>query len=91
MSNTTTTLFFVPLCCCVRGLLLLLCMLVRLSARLNRGRMATALPELRAVAARDRLQIEFPAGWLAEHPLTLADLEEEVDALRGLGVQLKCG
>ena len=68
-----------------------LCMLVRLSARLNRGRMATALPELRAVAARDRLQIEFPAGWLAEHPLTLADLEEEVDALRGLGVQLKCG
>jgi exopolyphosphatase/guanosine-5'-triphosphate,3'-diphosphate pyrophosphatase len=68
-----------------------LCMLVRLSARLNRGRMATALPELRAVAARDRLQIEFPAGWLAEHPLTQADLEEEVDALRGLGVQLKCG
>jgi len=72
-------------------LALRLCLLVRVAARLNRARSSLPLPAMQVVAARDRLQIDFASGWLDAHPLTKADLEDEVEALKAVGVQLKFG
>jgi exopolyphosphatase / guanosine-5'-triphosphate,3'-diphosphate pyrophosphatase len=56
-------------------LLLRLALLLRLSVRLHRSRVAPPLPE---VTVTDRgLMLQFPDGWLDAHPLTRADLEDE--------------
>jgi exopolyphosphatase/guanosine-5'-triphosphate,3'-diphosphate pyrophosphatase len=35
------------------------------------------------------LELEFPKEWLDTHPLTAADLEQEVDYLKGVGFKLR--
>lgn len=66
-----------------------LIVLLRLAVLLHRGRSPVALPSI-ALRARGRsLQIEFPKGWLEEHPLTAADLEREIDSLKTVGFKLK--
>jgi len=35
------------------------------------------------------LSLRFPRHWLEEHPLTLADLEQEQDYFRAGGYELK--
>ena len=57
-------------------------MLLRLAVLLHRGRSPTALPSIELTATPRSLEVRFPARWLKEHPLTSADLQQEVDYLR---------
>ena len=64
-----------------------LCVLFRLAVKLNRGRDATRPPFVLKVK-RERLKLHFPEGWLEQHPLTAAALEEESRYLQGAGFEL---
>lgn len=59
-----------------------LCILVRLGVLLQHARNLEPPPaELRVEASANALSIRFPAGWLEQRPLTLADLENEREYL----------
>jgi exopolyphosphatase/guanosine-5'-triphosphate,3'-diphosphate pyrophosphatase len=66
-----------------------LIVLMRLAVLLNRGRSATALPPIELAARSRSLEIRFPARWLREHPLTMADLQQEADYLRAVGFRFR--
>lgn len=66
-----------------------LIVLLRLAVLLHRGRSPNALPAIELRAKGRSLEIAFPKGWLDEHPLTAADLENEVDHLKAIGFKLK--
>ena len=66
-----------------------LAVLLRLAARLHRSRSPRSLPELRLFVRKRELRMEFATGWLDEHPLSRADLEEEANQLAQLGVELR--
>jgi exopolyphosphatase/guanosine-5'-triphosphate,3'-diphosphate pyrophosphatase len=65
-----------------------LCVLLRLSGRLHRGRRARAVPTLRLSVKKNRIELRFPRGWLSRHPLTRADLADERVRLQPLGFEL---
>lgn len=65
-----------------------LCLLLRLAARLHHARSDAPLPGLVLEGADQQLALRFPEGWLAEHPLTQADLEQEQEYFAGAGVTL---
>lgn len=64
-------------------------LILRLAVRLHRARGATQLPDLRLEVARGEARLRFPEQWLAEHPLTQADLEDEATVLAPLGFELR--
>lgn len=67
-----------------------LSIVLRLAVLLHRGRSAQPLPRI-AVAVRPErreLALRFPAKWLAAHPLTRLDLEQEAEYLRASDVSL---
>jgi exopolyphosphatase/guanosine-5'-triphosphate,3'-diphosphate pyrophosphatase len=66
-----------------------LIVLLRLAVLLHRGRSSTALPPLELSATTRSLEMRFPPGWLRDHPLTSADLQQEVDYLRLSGFRLR--
>jgi exopolyphosphatase/guanosine-5'-triphosphate,3'-diphosphate pyrophosphatase len=66
-----------------------LIVLLRLAVLLHRGRSPTALPAIELKATPRSLEMEFPARWLKEHPLTSADLQQETDYLRASGFRLR--
>lgn len=66
-----------------------LCILLRLAARLNRSRSPKPQPDYHLLVRSDGLEIRFPNAWLDEHPLTLADLEEESRILQPAGLILR--
>ena len=68
---------------------LYLIVLLRLAVLLHRGRSSTALPQIDLVAMPRSLEARFPPRWLDDHPLTLADLLQEVDYLRAVGFRLR--
>jgi exopolyphosphatase/guanosine-5'-triphosphate,3'-diphosphate pyrophosphatase len=68
---------------------LYLIVLLRLAVLLHRGRSPTALPQIDLAASARSLEVRFPARWLAEHPLTSADLQQEIDYLRTAGFRLR--
>jgi exopolyphosphatase/guanosine-5'-triphosphate,3'-diphosphate pyrophosphatase len=63
--------------------------LLRLSVLLQRGRSAVALPNIELTARGRTLEMRFPARWLKEHPLTVADLQMEIDYLKAPGIRLR--
>ncbi len=64
--------------------------LLRLGVLLNRGRMPIKLPALRIrVDAQQAMTLEISGHWLEHHPLTAADLEQEVELLATAGYQLR--
>ncbi len=65
-----------------------LCVLLRVSVRLHRGRRARALPHLQLSVKKNRLELKFPRGWLDKHPLTRADLDDEKTRLHPVGFVL---
>ncbi len=67
----------------------LLIVLLRLAVVLHRGRSANALPNIKLQARTRALEMEFPSRWLEDHPLTLADLEQEAEFLKAVGFKLK--
>lgn len=68
--------------------LLRLALLLRIAALLHHGRYDTELPKIRAKAGDVSLSLQFPEGWLDEHPLTRADIEQEQEFFRAAGYEL---
>lgn len=66
-----------------------LIVLLRLAVLLHRGRSPTALPNIDLAATPRSLEVRFPGRWLKEHPLTSADLQQEVQYLRASGFRLR--
>jgi exopolyphosphatase / guanosine-5'-triphosphate,3'-diphosphate pyrophosphatase len=66
-----------------------LILLLRLAVLLHRGRSATALPPIELSVTPRSVEIRFPSRWLRDHPLTSADLQQEVDYLRAAGYRLR--
>jgi exopolyphosphatase / guanosine-5'-triphosphate,3'-diphosphate pyrophosphatase len=64
-------------------------LLLRLAVLLNRGRSSVALPDIRLSARADSLEMRFPPGWLDDHPLTVADLQAEIENLKTVGFRLR--
>jgi exopolyphosphatase/guanosine-5'-triphosphate,3'-diphosphate pyrophosphatase len=65
-----------------------LIVILRLAVLLHRGRSSAALPRIELQAKGRTLEISFPNGWLEANPLTAADLELEVEYLRGNDLRL---
>ena len=66
-----------------------LIVILRIAVLLHRGRSAVSLPKITLSAKGRNLDITFPRGWIDEHPLTAADLDNEVDYLKGCGLKLR--
>jgi len=64
-------------------------LLLRLSVLLHRGRSTVGLPPLKLTPRADSLEIRFPPGWLDDHPLTVADLQSEIEHLKSVGFRLR--
>jgi exopolyphosphatase/guanosine-5'-triphosphate,3'-diphosphate pyrophosphatase len=73
----------------LRGPIRRLTALLRLAALLERARTTEALPLLRLVAEDRTLRLSLPSGWLDQHPLTRADLEQERDYFKILDLKLQ--
>ena len=65
------------------------CVLLRLAVVLNRSRADDFLPGVAALAQGEVLSVAFPPGWLDEHPLTRADLEQEQAYLAAADIALR--
>lgn len=63
--------------------------LLRLAVLLHRGRDNAGPPQIRLQCRSDGITVGLPAGWLADHPLTLADLHNEKKRLRRAGMRLE--
>jgi len=66
-----------------------LIVILRLAVLLHRGRGPRSLPEIDLKARGRTLDLGFPRGWLDAHPLTAADLEQEIEYLRAAGFRLR--
>jgi exopolyphosphatase/guanosine-5'-triphosphate,3'-diphosphate pyrophosphatase len=64
-------------------------LLLRLAVLLHRGRSSVALPDIKLTARPDALEMRFPPGWLDDHPLTVADLQIEIEQLKSVGFRLR--
>lgn len=62
--------------------------LLRLAALLERPRTTEALPPLHLEVEDKTLRLDLPENWLAQHPLTRADLEQERDYFKILDLKL---
>ncbi len=68
-----------------------LAIILRLAVKLHRARSRLPLPEV-SVSVRDTaMKVQFPSGWLEQHPLTAADLSREGDYLHGIGFRASYG
>lgn len=63
--------------------------LLRLSTLMHRGRGASHKPPLRITVGASTIKIDFPADWLAQHPLTEAEIEREAEYLEAAGFTLQ--
>ena len=66
-----------------------LCILLRLAVLLHRSHSDMTQPALQFKASDKTLKLVFADGWLAEHPLTEADLAQETAYLQAAKFQLK--
>jgi exopolyphosphatase/guanosine-5'-triphosphate,3'-diphosphate pyrophosphatase len=71
-----------------RRVVLRLCLLLRLAVLLARGRAESALPRVEIEAHENGYALSFPAGWLADRPLVVADLEQERQRLAEAGFEI---
>jgi len=63
--------------------------ILRLAALLHRDR-STSLPsEWSAHADGQQIKLTFGDQWLDSHPLTAADLSQERQSLKSIGIKLK--
>jgi exopolyphosphatase / guanosine-5'-triphosphate,3'-diphosphate pyrophosphatase len=68
-----------------------LMLLLRMAVLLHRSHDPEPLPAVELRVADDRLRLLLPAGWLASHPLTRADLDAEREFLADVGFRLTVG
>lgn len=66
-----------------------LCVLLRLAVLIHRGRSASAKPNPVLSAENGNLSVCFPDQWLADHPLTRLELEEEAERWRQAGILIE--
>jgi exopolyphosphatase/guanosine-5'-triphosphate,3'-diphosphate pyrophosphatase len=66
-----------------------LVVLLRLAVLLHRGRSDATRPKIGLVAKPRALELNFPARWLADHPLTAADLQQEIEFLKAHDFRLR--
>ena len=66
-----------------------LIVVLRLAVLMHRGRGASPLPELLLTPGSRSLELRFPARWLREHPLTVADLRQEIEQRRAADFRVK--
>jgi exopolyphosphatase / guanosine-5'-triphosphate,3'-diphosphate pyrophosphatase len=66
-----------------------LIVILRLAILLHRGRSATALPKIELGVKGRSIEIGFARGWIEDHPLTAADLEQEIEFLKVAGFRVK--
>lgn len=64
------------------------CAVLRLAVLLNRSRGADELPDVAATASGAQIQVSLDGDWLADHPLTDADLKAEADRLDRISITL---
>jgi len=69
-------------------LALRLAVFLRVARRLHRSRGRRSAPPIQAEFGDDSIQLQLPADWLRENPLTKADLEDEATVLSGAGIEL---
>ncbi|MDH3221239.1 MAG: exopolyphosphatase [Gammaproteobacteria bacterium] len=63
--------------------------LLRIAVLFNRGRAPIDLPVIHVhVDDAQVMTLGIPGAWLKDHPLTAADLEQEVELLRAVGYEL---
>jgi len=65
-----------------------LCVLLRISVLLHRGRSKQAIPDIDITVKAKEIKLQFPQGWLDSHSMTLADLIKEINYLDSAGYQL---
>ncbi len=73
----------------VRGPVKRACVLLRLAALLCRSRVTEDPVPARLACDGDALTLALPARWVADHPLTAEDLDQERAQLKRLGVRLE--
>jgi exopolyphosphatase/guanosine-5'-triphosphate,3'-diphosphate pyrophosphatase len=66
-----------------------LIVLLRLAVLIHRGRSSIVAPKVELQAKGRSLQVAFPRTWLEANPLTMADLEQEIDYLKDVGFRLR--
>lgn len=67
----------------------MLTLLLRLSVLLHRNREEQGLPDFKIALAKSKIRLQFPEQWLAQVPLTQADLIQEADYLKAAGFKLE--
>ena len=65
-----------------------LCILLRLAVLLHRSRTDEKVPDCKLIADDRGLHIQFPSGWLGQHPLTQEDLHQEAHYLKITKIKL---
>ncbi|MEP5763027.1 MAG: Ppx/GppA phosphatase family protein [Halieaceae bacterium] len=68
--------------------LLRLTVLLRLACLFKYVEQLEFLPEFRVSALDEQLQLQFPEGWLKQHPLTNHELQQEKNQLKRMGLKL---
>ena len=68
--------------------LLHLVTLLRISSHIHRRRSPRPSPEVKAEVSSRRIELSFPGDWLADRPLSHADLQDDARNLENLGYQL---
>jgi exopolyphosphatase/guanosine-5'-triphosphate,3'-diphosphate pyrophosphatase len=63
-------------------------LLLRIAVLLHRGHDRDALPRIKLLVAEKDLRLRLPERWLANHPLTRADLDSEREELAEIGYTL---
>lgn len=63
--------------------------ILRFAWILNRTRDTGAVPVFQLSGSEDSITASFDQKWVDDHPLTMADLEQEVVQLKTLGIDLK--
>lgn len=63
-------------------------LMLRLAVLLHRNRQSFELPAFKITINKTKILLRFPEGWLAQSPLTHADLTQEADYLSYAGFKL---
>ena len=66
-----------------------LILILRLAILIHRDRIAKKIPPIDIEKNEEIVNIKFTREWIADHPLTGADLEQEESLLKGLQVKVK--
>ena len=72
----------------MRTSIIKLCILLRLAVVMHRSRSNISLPEILVYVNKNRVNLDFPPGWLDQHPLTLVDLITEQGFLQIADIKL---